>query len=300
MRFGKAVEREGRDALDDLVLRGRPDAARRAAVSDYDNQRAEQKSLSKQVSQADDDSRPALLERAKKLADHCTYFGSAPVPLTAYIESVKKQTLADQHPTEDDLHRAFEDLLIDKSMLIRLGPAINSGRGMFLFGAPGNGKTSIAERITRLMGDTIYVPHAVEANGQIIKVKTVELKLSEKKVEIELGWQRGESARCPECQRECSIHDCAPERTWRHLDTMQFTTLIRARTPRSQCPEHGVKTMPVPWAAPQGRFTLLFERFAVEVLLASASVSQACALLRFAAYIGCVLASFINGGGLWA
>ena len=115
--------------------------------------------------------------------------------------------------------------------------------------------------------------------GSPWEVKTVELKLAEKKVEIELGWQWGAAAKCPECGRECSIHDCAPERTWRHLDTMRFTTLIRARTPRSDCPEHGVKTMQVPWAAPQGRFTLLFERFAVEVLLASASVSQACELL---------------------
>ena len=115
--------------------------------------------------------------------------------------------------------------------------------------------------------------------GSPWEVKTVELKLAEKKVEIELGWQWGAAAKCPECGRECSIHDCAPERTWRHLDTMQFTTLIRARTPRSDCPEHGVKTMNVPWAAPQGRFTLLFERFAVEVLLASASISQACELL---------------------
>jgi len=115
--------------------------------------------------------------------------------------------------------------------------------------------------------------------GSPWEVKTVELKLQEKKVEIELGWQWGQAAKCPECGRECSIHDCAPERTWRHLDTMQFTTLIRARTPRAHCPEHGVKTMQVPWAAPQGRFTLLFERFAVDVLLASASVSQACELL---------------------
>ena len=107
----------------------------------------------------------------------------------------------------------------------------------------------------------------------------LELKLGEKKVEIELGWQWGQDAQCPECGRKCSIHDCAAERTWRHLDTMQFATLIRARTPRANCPEHGVKTMRVPWAEPQGRFTLLFERFAVEVLLASASVSQACELL---------------------
>ena len=115
--------------------------------------------------------------------------------------------------------------------------------------------------------------------GSSWEVKGVELKLAEKKVEIELGWQWGTAAQCPECGRECSIHDRAPERIWRHLDTMQFTTLIRARTPRSDCPEHGVKTMQVPWAAPQGRFTLLFERFAVEVLLASASVSQACELM---------------------
>ena len=116
--------------------------------------------------------------------------------------------------------------------------------------------------------------------GSPWEVKNVALRFAEKKVEIELGWQWGTAARCPECQRECSIHDCAPERTWRHLDTMQFTTLIRARAPRARCPEHGVKTIPVPWAAPHGRFTLLFERFAVEVLLASASVSQACGLLR--------------------
>ena len=115
--------------------------------------------------------------------------------------------------------------------------------------------------------------------GSPWEVKTVELKMADKKVEIELGWQWGQPAKCPECGRDCSIHDRAPERAWRHLDTMQFTTVIRARTPRANCPEHGVGTMRVPWAAPQGRFTLLFERFAVEVLLASGSISQACELL---------------------
>jgi transposase len=116
--------------------------------------------------------------------------------------------------------------------------------------------------------------------GSPWEVKTVDLKLEARKVEIELGWQWGAEAVCPECAKKCSIHDCAPERTWRHLDTMQFTTLIRARAPRSNCPDHGVKTMKVPWAAPQGRFTLLFERFAVEVLLVSSSISKACDLLR--------------------
>jgi len=115
--------------------------------------------------------------------------------------------------------------------------------------------------------------------GSPWEVKDVALKLAEKKVEIELGWQWGADAKCPECGRECSLHDSAPERTWRHLDTMQFITVIRARTPRANCPEHGVKTMAVPWAAPQGRFTLHFERFAVEVLLACANVQAGCELL---------------------
>jgi transposase len=115
--------------------------------------------------------------------------------------------------------------------------------------------------------------------GSPWEVKDVQLKLDDKKVEIELGWQWGAAAPCPECDRNCSIHDCAPERTWRHLDTMQFETVIRARVPRSDCPDHGVKTIKVPWAAPQGRFTMLFERFALDVLLASSSVSKACELL---------------------
>lgn len=115
--------------------------------------------------------------------------------------------------------------------------------------------------------------------GSPWEVKDVSLKLDAKQVEIELGWQWGSAAQCPECGRACSVYDCAPERTWRHLDTMQFTTILRARTPRASCPEHGVKTMRVPWAAPGGRFTLLFERFAIAVLRASASVSQACGLL---------------------
>jgi transposase len=115
--------------------------------------------------------------------------------------------------------------------------------------------------------------------GSPWEVKDVQLKLDAKRVEIELGWQWGAAAPCPECGRDCSIHDCAPERTWRHLDTMQFETIIRARVPRSNCLEHGVKTIAVPWAAPHGRFTKLFERFAVDVLLASATISQGCGLL---------------------
>lgn len=111
-------------------------------------------------------------------------------------------------------------------------------------------------------------------------VRDVKLDLAARKVEIALEWARGSRVPCPQCGASCPIADHGPERTWRHLDTMQFETLIRARVPRSQCPEHGVKTIAVPWAGPGSRFTLLFERFAIEVLQASRSFRQAAELLR--------------------
>jgi predicted ATPase with chaperone activity len=72
--------------------------------------------------------------------------------------------------TRRSIRKAFEDLIITDESFNEIGPAINSAQSIFFFGYPGNGKTSVAERITRLMGDAIYVPHAIEANGQIIKV----------------------------------------------------------------------------------------------------------------------------------
>lgn len=109
-------------------------------------------------------------ERARRLSEHCTYFGSAPVSLASYIDSVKAQSMEKQHPTEADLERAFSDLLINKRMLIRLGPAINSGRGLFLYGFPGNGKTSIAERVTRAFGQYVWIPRAIGVDGEIIRL----------------------------------------------------------------------------------------------------------------------------------
>ena len=109
-------------------------------------------------------------ERARRMAEHCTYFGSAPVSLKDYIAAVVVQSLTKQHPSVADLQRAFSDLLINPRMLRRLGPAINSGRGLFLFGAPGNGKTSIAERITRAFGQVIWIPRAIGVDGEIIRL----------------------------------------------------------------------------------------------------------------------------------
>lgn len=109
-------------------------------------------------------------ERAKRLIDHCTYFGAAPVPLNQYIASVKAQTIQNQHPTREDLEFAFSDLLINTHMFDRLGPAINSGRGLFLYGFPGNGKTSIAERVTAAFGKYIWIPRAISLDGHVMRL----------------------------------------------------------------------------------------------------------------------------------
>jgi DNA replication protein DnaC len=109
-------------------------------------------------------------ERAKRYNEACTYFGAAPVRLNEYIAAVKTQSLSGQHPTEADLKRAFSDLLISPDMLGRLGPAVNSGKGMFLYGYPGNGKTSIAERVTSAFGKYIWVPRALNIDGEIMRL----------------------------------------------------------------------------------------------------------------------------------
>jgi hypothetical protein len=108
--------------------------------------------------------------RAKMYLDECAYVGPAPVPFDDYLESVAAQTITTEHPKEADLRRAFSDLLISEETFRLLGPAINSGRGLFLYGYPGNGKTSIAERITRCFGTNVWIPKVILADGQIIKL----------------------------------------------------------------------------------------------------------------------------------
>jgi hypothetical protein len=109
-------------------------------------------------------------ERARRYWSHCTYFGSAPVSLADYIESVRAQSLTAQQPSAVQLRQAFGDLLLSERMMDRLGPAVNSGRGLFLYGAPGNGKTSIAERVTRVFGQEVWIPRAIGIDGEIMRL----------------------------------------------------------------------------------------------------------------------------------
>jgi transposase len=129
---------------------------------------------------------------------------------------------------------------------------------------------SLEQHYRRLLG--LEEPWMVEA---------VNLELAAQRVEIRLGVEvRAKGLKCPECGDWSALYDHAPERRWRHLDTMQFETVLVARIPRVNCPEHGVKTIEVPWAGKNSRFTLMFEAFAIRLLQAAETVSSGAGLLR--------------------
>ncbi|MEQ8847326.1 AAA family ATPase [Botrimarina sp.] len=109
-------------------------------------------------------------KRAREAMAECAYTGPAPVPLEDYVDSVHAQSVRNERPKQPRLVKAFSDINVEPEMLARLGPAISAGKGMFVYGPPGNGKTTIAQRITRCFGQSIYVPHAIIEGGQIIKL----------------------------------------------------------------------------------------------------------------------------------
>ena len=111
------------------------------------------------------------------------------------------------------------------------------------------------------------------------RVSDVCLATDLKRVEIALE-PTGTPLVCPDCGKTAPGYDKGEERSWRHLDTMQFETRITARVPRCKCPDCGVKTVAVPWAGKHSRFTLMFEAFAIEVMLACGNVKAACGLLN--------------------
>jgi hypothetical protein len=110
------------------------------------------------------------INRGRKFAQTCGYIGTAPVCLEDYAHSVAAQSLQTCQPGIDDLRRAFADLTLSNEIFERLGRAIVSGKGLFLHGPPGNGKTSVAQRVTLAYGESIWIPRVISAWGEIIRV----------------------------------------------------------------------------------------------------------------------------------
>ncbi len=100
----------------------------------------------------------------------CRYLGPAPVPLKDYVVSVEAQAISDEAIRRDELEAAFRRISVTPELLNLMGPAINSASGMFLHGAPGNGKSTLAQRITACFGQEIWIPHALIEDDSIIKI----------------------------------------------------------------------------------------------------------------------------------
>jgi hypothetical protein len=107
-------------------------------------------------------------ERAMQFFELSRYVGPAPVPLAQYNAYVRASMAARLYIERERLSGGFQNLIVNRTMLDRLGPAVNSGKSLFLYGAPGNGKTVIAEGIGRALGDEIHIPHAIDVDGQTI------------------------------------------------------------------------------------------------------------------------------------
>jgi hypothetical protein len=109
-------------------------------------------------------------ERARQYFDINSYVGPAPVPLSAYAAYMTEARAARGYIDRDRISGGFSNLIVDPAMFEKLGPAINAGKAVFLYGAPGNGKTVLGEGMGRALGGDLHIPFALDVDGQIITV----------------------------------------------------------------------------------------------------------------------------------
>lgn len=110
-------------------------------------------------------------EKAREALERSQYAGPAPVTLQQYIYSMHQQNREKLIVHEDDMKNLMQNLVVSEEQLARIGPAVNSGKSVFMYGPPGNGKTTVAETVGRLiLGDDMWIPYAIDVDGQVIRV----------------------------------------------------------------------------------------------------------------------------------
>jgi predicted ATPase with chaperone activity len=113
----------------------------------------------------------AGIARAREALERSQYAGPAPVPLELYNESVRRQSRSRMHVTSRVMRQVLSHLTLSEKVFHKLGPAVNSGASIFIYGPPGNGKTSVARAIgNMILGQSIYIPYAMYVDGQVIKM----------------------------------------------------------------------------------------------------------------------------------
>ncbi len=116
----------------------------------------------------------ALTESGRQLArqylETNQYSGPAPVPVAQYSETVRQQRQCDGWLTKEGLTQAFRGMVLTESILAQMGPAVSAGKSLLLYGKPGDGKTYLIESLANLDTAPIYVPYAIESQGNIIQI----------------------------------------------------------------------------------------------------------------------------------
>lgn len=109
--------------------------------------------------------------RAREQLERSAYVGTAPVPWEQYVSSIVAQGQRKLRVNPRMMEQALSHLILSERLLRKVGPAVNSGRSLFLYGPPGNGKTTIAEGIGKMvLGNEMYIPYSIEIDGHVVKM----------------------------------------------------------------------------------------------------------------------------------
>ncbi|HEY4721682.1 MAG TPA: ATP-binding protein, partial [Anaerolineae bacterium] len=110
-------------------------------------------------------------QRAREALERSQYAGPAPVPIQVYNDSIRKQSMGRPKVSQKALRQLLDQLVISDKIFNRIGPAINSGSSMFMYGPPGNGKTTVARAIGNLiLSEDMFIPFAIDVEGQVVKL----------------------------------------------------------------------------------------------------------------------------------
>jgi hypothetical protein len=131
------------------------------------------------------------------------YVGPAPVPLHVYSKVVRAQTVHGRSITKEEMQAAFEGVVLEEALIDRLGPSLNSGRPIFVYGPAGTGKTYIAHKLKRLFEDRVLIPHAISVNETVISVfdPVVHRAAERQASKLDLQIEAGHDPRFVSCER---------------------------------------------------------------------------------------------------